>query len=59
MREDLARFGVHPLGEQSAVEADASGVGVVVDSFAGSVRVEFDHEAALTPLGHCCSSSIF
>ncbi len=26
-------------------------MGVVVDSFAGSVRVEFDHEAALTPLG--------
>ena len=26
-------------------------MGVVVDSFAGSVRVEFDHEAAFTPLG--------
>ena len=26
-------------------------VGVVVDSFAGSVRVELDHEAAFTPLG--------
>ena len=51
MREDLARFGAHPSGEQSAVEPDASGMGVVVDSFAGSVRVEFDHEAALTPLG--------
>ena len=51
MREDLARFGAHPSGEQSPVEPDASGVGVVVDSFAGSVRVEFDHEAAFTPLG--------
>ena len=26
-------------------------MGVVVDTFAGSVRVEFDHEAAFTPLG--------
>ena len=26
-------------------------MGVVVDSFAGSIRVEFDHEAAFTPLG--------
>ena len=26
-------------------------MGVVVDSFAGSVRIEFDHEAAFTPLG--------
>jgi hypothetical protein len=51
MGEDLARFGAHPPGEQSAVEPDASGVGVVVDSFVGSIRVEFDHEAAFTPLG--------
>jgi Transposase DDE domain group 1 len=51
MGEDLARFGAHPPGEQSPVEPDASGMGVVVDSFAGSVRVEFDHEAAFTPLG--------
>ena len=51
MEEDLARFGVHPSGEQSPVEADASGMGVVVDSFSGSVRVEFDHEAALAPPG--------
>ena len=51
MRQDFARFGAHPPGEQSAVEPDASGRGVVVDSFAGSVRVEFDHEAAFTPLG--------
>jgi len=51
MGEDFARFGAHPSGEQSAVEPDASGMGVMVDSFAGSVLVEFDHEAALTPLG--------
>src|SRR5208337_5213628 len=38
-------------GEQSPVEPDASGMGVVVDSFAGSARVEFDHEAAFAPLG--------
>src|SRR5271166_5563972 len=51
MGQDFARFGAHPSGEQSPVEPDASGVGVVVDSFAGSIRVEFDHEAAFTPLG--------
>src|SRR5277367_1725452 len=51
MGEDLARFGAHPSGEQSPVEPDASGMVVVVDSFAGSVRVEFAHEAAFTPLG--------
>src|SRR5208282_3407928 len=51
MGEDLARFGAHPLGEQSPVEPDASGMGVVVDSFAGSVRVEWDHATAFTPLG--------
>ena len=51
MGEDLRCFGAHPPGEQSAVEPDASGMGVVVDSFGGPVRVEFDHEAAFTPLG--------
>ena len=51
MGEDLRCFGSHPPGEQSAVEPDASGMGVVVDSFGGPVRVEFDHEAAFTPLG--------
>src|SRR5271157_946483 len=51
MGEDFAHFGAHPSGEQSPVEPDASGIVVVVDSFAGSVRVEFDHEAAFTPLG--------
>ena len=51
MGQDFARFGAHPSGEQSPVEPDASGVGVVVDSLAGPVRVEFDHGAAFTPLG--------
>ena len=51
MGEDLARFGSHPSGEQFPVESGAAGMTVVVDSFAGSVRVEFDHEAAFTPLG--------
>jgi len=32
---------------------------VILDSFSGPVLVEWDTEAALTPLGHCRSSSIF
>jgi len=56
MGEDLARFGSHPSGEQFPVESGAAGMAVVVDSFAGSVRVEFDHEAAFTPLGQAASN---
>ena len=42
---------VHRAGEQSLVAREGSPPGVVVDSFAGPVRVEWDHEAAFTPLG--------
>jgi len=42
---------VHPKGEQSPVERDGMPSGIGIDSFAGPVRVEWDREAALTPLG--------
>src|SRR5277367_5814255 len=53
MTQDLLRVGVHLAGEQSPVEFGGPGPAppVVVDSFAGSVRVEWDHAAAFTPLG--------
>ena len=41
----------HPKGDQSLVEDKGLPPGVGVDSFAGPVRVEWDGEAALTPLG--------
>jgi hypothetical protein len=43
---------VHPAGElPSVVETVAAGP-VVVDTYAGPVRVEWDAEASVTPLGH-------
>src|SRR5271154_4174211 len=46
-----SRHGVHPAGEQSLVAREGSPPPVMVDSFTGPVRVEWDREAALTPLG--------
>src|SRR5580704_15441368 len=54
MTQDLSPIAVHPTGEQSAVAlggAAAPPQPLVVDSFAGSVRVEWDHATAFTPLG--------
>ena len=54
MTQDLLPLAVHPTGEQSAVAlggAAAAPQPLVVDSFAGSVRVEWDHATAFTPLG--------
>ena len=51
MTQDQSRPGVHPAGEQSLVVGGVSPPGVGIDTFAGPVRVEWDHEAALTPLG--------
>src|SRR5277367_1029726 len=51
MTKDLSPIGPHPSGEQSPVELGALAGPVVVDSFAGSVRVEWDHAAAFTPFG--------
>src|SRR6202167_6862252 len=54
MSQDLPPIAVHRTGEQSTVAlggAAAAPQPLVVDSFAGSVRVEWDHATAFTPLG--------
>ncbi len=50
MKRDSSALSAHPSGEQSLVVARKP-PGVDLDSFFGPVRVEWDHEAALTPLG--------
>jgi hypothetical protein len=51
MMRDSDRLAAHPPGEQSLVVEGDLPAGVEVDSFQGTVRVEWDHEAAMTPLG--------
>ena len=51
MTRDSSGFSAHPPGEQSLVVENERPDGVDLDSFFGPVRVEWDHEAALTPLG--------
>jgi hypothetical protein len=51
MTHDLSDHSFHPAGEQSTVEGKGPPQGVSLDSFAGPVHVEWDTEAALTPLG--------
>ena len=51
MTRDSSRSSAHPPGEQSLVVASEPPGGVDIDSFFGPVRVEWDHEAAMTPLG--------
>src|ERR1017187_7773498 len=48
---DLSHPSVHLAGEQPPVEDKGPPQGVSLDSFAGPVHVEWDTEAALTPLG--------
>src|SRR3984893_3540176 len=48
---DLSHPSLHPAGEQPPVEDKGPLQGVSLDSFAGPVHVEWDTEAALTPLG--------
>jgi len=48
---DLSDSSLHRVGEQPPVEDDGPPEGVSLDSFAGLVHVEWDSEAALTPLG--------
>ena len=50
MTRELSRSLLHPPGEQSLVEGKARRRRDL-DSFDGPVRVEWDHEAAMTPLG--------
>src|SRR5512133_2196907 len=42
----------HPAGGLPSVERDAALGPVVVDTYAGPVEVEWDPDAAVTPLGH-------
>ena len=51
MKRNSSDFSTHLSGEQSQVVTRNPASGVDVDSFFGPVRVEWDHEAALTPLG--------
>lgn len=43
---------VHPLGDPPGVERVVPEGPVVVDTFAGPIHVEWDPDAAVTPLGH-------
>ena len=51
MKRDSSSLPPHLSGEQSVVVARERPGGVDLDSFFGPVRVEWDHEAAMTPLG--------
>jgi hypothetical protein len=42
----------HPQGESPNVEREAAEGPVVVDTYAGPIHVEWDPDAAVTPLGH-------
>ena len=51
MMRDLSDPVLHPSGDQLPVAHGVAGSGVMLDSFTGSVPVEWDHAAAFTPLG--------
>jgi hypothetical protein len=51
MREDKRQVPAHPAGEQPPVAQEAPPAAVTVDSWAGQIRVEWDPQAPLTPLG--------
>lgn len=51
MTREIVSLPLHPLGDQSPVADSDLAYGVYLDSFAGPVHVEWDREAALTPLG--------
>ena len=51
MTADFSLRSAHLSGEQSLVVGGDRPPGVEVDSFCGAVQVEWDHEAAMTPLG--------
>ena len=51
MTHELSNPSFHPAGEQPPVGGKGPPQGVILDSFSGPVLVEWDTEAALTPLG--------
>jgi len=52
MTHELSNPSFHPTGEQPPVGGKGPPQGVILDSFAGPVHVEWDTEAALTPVGN-------
>jgi hypothetical protein len=51
MGEDKRQLPAHPAGEQPPVAQEVPPAGVTVDSWAGQIKVEWDPQAPLTPLG--------
>ncbi len=51
MTKDTRKASTHPAGEQPLVERHAPPAAIVVDSWAGPVRVVWDTAAPLTPFG--------
>jgi hypothetical protein len=51
MTNDILNPINHPVGEQSLVEDNTLPPGVALDSFGGTIHVECDRDAAMTPLG--------
>jgi DDE family transposase len=51
MERDSSRLSPHRSGEQSEVVEREPPRSVDLDSFFGPIRVEWDHDAAMTPLG--------
>ncbi len=51
MSQDVCCPPVHPAGDQSPIESDASPVPAILDTWAGPIRVEWDPTAPLTPYG--------
>ena len=51
MTHELSNPSFHPAGQQPPVGGKGPPQGVILDSFSGPVLVEWDTEAALTPLG--------
>ena len=52
MAESKQPLAGHPAGDQPSVERAVSRDSVSLDTYAGPVHVEWDPDAAVTPLGH-------
>src|SRR5512134_1023700 len=52
MSDENVLYPCHPAGGLPSVERDAAVGPVVVDTYAGPIQVEWDPDAAVTPLGH-------
>lgn len=45
-------FSGHPMDDLPGVEREAAAETVTLDTYAGPIHVEWDGDAAATPLGH-------